>query len=225
MGERAAKERLFDAFASVAKGLASGRRAEILDVLAQGPRSVEQIAEEIDQSVANTSHHLRLLARSGLLSSDREGTKVFYRLSSPPVLELWRSLRDVAAANVADIDRLADDYLGDRSGLEPIRPKDLLRRIRRRDVTVLDVRPAPEFAAGHIAGARSIPVPELSKRLKELDPSKEVVAYCRGPYCVFADDAVRLLTRKGFRASRLRDGFPEWRDQGLPIAVGDEGIR
>jgi rhodanese-related sulfurtransferase len=220
MGDRAAKERLFDAFASVAKGLAHGRRGEIIDVLAQGPRSVEQVALEIDQSVANTSHHLRLLAQSGLLRSQRDGTRIMYRLAGPSVLELWRTLRAVAAEQVSEIDRLAEDYLGKRESLEPLMPKDLLRRLRRGDVTVLDVRPAAEFDAGHIAGARSIPINELSKRLKELRSSKQIVAYCRGPYCVFADDAVRLLRHKGFNASRLPDGFPEWRDAGYPIAVG-----
>jgi rhodanese-related sulfurtransferase len=221
MGERVAKERLFDAFASVAKGLANGRRAEIVDVLAQGPRSVEEIANEIDQSIANTSHHLRLLARSGLLRSQRDGTRILYRLAGSSVLELWRRLRKVAAEQVGEVDRLAEDYLGRREGLEAVMPKDLLGRLRRGDVTVLDVRPTAEFEAGHIAGARSIPIDELSKRLKELRSSKQIVAYCRGPYCVFADDAVRLLRRKGFNASRLEDGFPEWRDAGHPIAVGN----
>jgi len=220
MGDRAAKERLFDAFASVAKGLASGRRGEIIDVLAQGPRSVEEIAVQIDQSVANTSHHLRLLAQSGLLRSQRDGTKILYRLAGPSVLELWRTLRMVAAEQVGEVDRLAEDYLGKRDGLEPMMPKDLLRRLRRGEVTVLDVRPTTEFEAGHIEGARSIPIAELSKRLKELRSSKQIVAYCRGPYCVFADDAVRLLRRKGFNALRLQDGFPEWRDAGNPVAVG-----
>jgi rhodanese-related sulfurtransferase len=223
MGDRAAKNLLFDVFASTAKALSSGRRAEILDVLAQGPRSVEDIAGEIDQSVANTSHHLRILAGSGLLRSNRDGTRVLYRLAGPRVLELWRTLREVAAENVAAVDRLAQAYLGDRDGLEPVRPKDLLRRIRRRDVIVLDVRPTTEFEVGHVAGARSIPIAELSRRLKELDRSNEIVAYCRGPYCVFADDAVRLLRRKGFQAYRLQDGFPEWRDAGYPIASGEGG--
>jgi rhodanese-related sulfurtransferase len=224
MGDRGAKILLFDAFASMAKALSSGRRAEILDVLAQGPRSVEEIAGEIEQSVANTSHHLRILATSGLLRSSRDGTRVLYRLAGPRVLELWRTLREVAAENVAAVDLLARDYLGDRDGLVAVRPIDLLRRIRRGDVTIVDVRPEAEFEAGHIAGARSIPIAELAKRLKELDRSSQIVAYCRGPYCVFADDAVRLLRRKGFEASRLQDGFPEWREAGHPVALGD-GVR
>lgn len=220
MGDRRAKERLFDGFAGVAKALASGRRAEILDVLAQGPRSVEDIAGEIGQSIANTSHHLRVMARSGLLATTRDGTRVLYRLAGPAVLELWRTVRRVAADHVAEIDRLADDYLGDRDGLEPLPPRELLRRMRRGEVTVLDVRPEDEFRAGHIRGARSIPIGELTRRIREIDRDTRVVAYCRGPYCVFADDAVRLLRRKGFDAARLADGFPEWRDAGLPVAKG-----
>lgn len=223
MGDRAAKEALFDAFGGVAKALASGRRAEIVDVLAQGPRSVEQIAEQIGQSVANTSHHLRFLAASGLVRSIKDGTRVIYRLAGPSVLAMWRALRDVAAEHVGEIERLARDYLGDRDGLEAVPRGELARRLERGDVVVLDVRPEAEFRAGHIAGARSIPVAELARRLKELPKSKEIVAYCRGQYCVFADDAVRLLRRKGYKASRLQDGFPEWREEGLPVR--SEGAR
>jgi rhodanese-related sulfurtransferase len=218
----AAKSKLFDGFGAVAKALASGRRMEILDVLSQGPRSVEGLASEIHQSVANTSHHLRTMARAGLLESDREGNRILYRVASPKVTELWRALRDVASEQVAEIDRLARGYLGDRGGLEPVSQEELLRRIRRKDVVVLDVRPAPEYAAGHIAGARSIPIAELSRRLKDVSKQIDVIAYCRGPYCVFADDAVRTLRRRGFRAVRLEDGFPEWRDAGLPVGVGAE---
>ena len=220
MGDRAAKTRLFDAFGVVAKALASGRRIEILDVLAQSPRSVDEVASEIDQSIANTSHHLRTMARAGLLLSDREGTRIVYRVASPKVTELWRSLRDVASEQVADIDRLARGYMGDRDGLESVPRGELARRLRRRDVIVLDVRPSTEYEAGHIAGARSIPIKELSRRLRDLPRDADVVAYCRGPYCVFADDAVRTMTRRGYRASRLEDGFPEWRDAGLPVEVG-----
>ena len=219
MGNRAAKEALFDAFGAVAKALASGRRAEIVDVLAQGPRSVEEIAEEIGQSVANTSHHLRALASTGLLRSTKDGTRVIYRLAGPSVLAMWRSLRDVAAEHVGELERLARDYLGDREGLEPVPRAELKRMMKSGDVVVIDVRPGVEYASGHIAGARSIPVTELAKRLKEIPKSKEVVAYCRGPYCVFADDAVRLLKRKGYKATRLEDGFPEWKEAGLPVAT------
>ena len=218
----AAKSRLFDGFGAVAQALASGRRMEILDVLDQGPRSVEELASEIGQSVANTSHHLRTMARAGLLESDRQGTRILYRVASPKVTELWRALRDVASEQVAGIDRLARGYLGDSDGLETVSQDELLRRLRRKDVVVLDVRPAPEYAAGHIAGARSIPIGELSRRLKDVPKKSQVIAYCRGPYCVFADDAVRTLRRRGYRAVRLEDGFPEWRDAGLPVEVGAE---
>jgi len=220
MGDRAAKEKLFDGFASVAKAMASGRRAEILDVLAQGPRSVDEIAGEIGQSVANTSHHLRTLASAGLLRTRKDGTRVEYRLAGSSVLALWRALREVASEHVAEIERLAREYLGDRDGLEPLPRAELRKRLRRGDVVVVDVRPTAEFEAGHIAGARSIPIKELSRRLRDLPRDAEVIAYCRGPYCVYADDAVRLLTKKGYDARRLEDGFPEWRDDGLPVAAG-----
>ena len=212
----------FDGFGAVAQALASGRRMEILDVLDQGPRSVEELASEIGQSVANTSHHLRTMARAGLLESDRQGTRILYRVASPKVTELWRALRDVASEQVAGIDRLARGYLGESDSLEAVSQDELLRRLRRKDVVVLDVRPAPEYAAGHIAGARSIPIGELSRRLKDVPKKSQVIAYCRGPYCVFADDAVRTLSRRGYRAVRLEDGFPEWRDAGLPVEVGAE---
>jgi rhodanese-related sulfurtransferase len=222
MSDRAAKDALFAAFADVAKALGSGRRAEIVDVLAQGERSVDELAGEIDQSVANTSHHLHALTRAGLLSSRREGTRVFYALSSDRVGELWGALRDVAAEHVAGIERLATAYLGDRGGVEPITRKELVSRLRRRDVVVIDVRPHSEYQAGHIPGARSLPPDEVRKRLRELPKDVEVVAYCRGPFCVYADDAVRALRRRGVPARRLEDGFPEWRRAGHAVASGAE---
>jgi rhodanese-related sulfurtransferase/DNA-binding CsgD family transcriptional regulator len=221
MGDRAAKDALFDAFAEVAKALASGRRAEIVDVLAQGERSVEEIAGELGQSVANTSHHLRAMARAGLVRTRRDGTRIYYRLTSEHVATLWAAIRDVAGEHVAGIQRLADAYLGDRSKLEVIGRDELAARLRRGELVVLDVRPEPEFRSAHIAGARSIPVAELRRRLRDLPKDAEVVAYCRGPYCAYADDAVRELHRRGYRARRLEDGFPEWRQAGLPVAVGD----
>ena len=221
MGDRRAKDALFDAFAEVAKALASGRRAEIVDVLAQGERSVEEIAAEIDQSVANTSHHLRAMARVGLVTTRREGTRIFYALASERVFELWSALRDVAAEHVAGLERLARAYLGDREGINVVDRDELAGRLQRGEVVVLDVRPPAEYAAGHINGARSVPVAELRRHLRALSKDVEVVAYCRGLYCVYADDAVRELNRKGFQARRLIDGFPEWKRAGLPIAVGD----
>ena len=220
MGSRADKEALFEALASVGKALASGRRAEIVDLLAQGERSVEDIAAELDQSVANTSHHLRNLARCGLVRTRREGTRIFYWLASEQVAQLWTVMRSVAAEHVADVDRLARAYLGDGNGLQPMTRDELARRLRGGEVTVIDVRPAPEYEAGHVEGARSLPISELERRLDALPPGGELVAYCRGPYCVFADDAVRLLRGQGFEARRLEDGFPEWKRAGLPVTVG-----
>jgi len=222
MGDRASKDALYEGFADVTKALSSGRRAEIVDLLAQGERSVEEIAGELDQSVANTSHHLRSLARAGLVTTRRDGTRIYYALASGRVGDLWSAIRDVAREHVAGLEKLAAAYLGDRDGLEVVDRTELAARLRRGGVVVLDVRPEPEYAAGHIAGAQSVPIGELRKRLKSLPPDADVVAYCRGPYCVYADDAVRELTRKGFRAQRLVDGFPEWRRAGLPVAVGAE---
>ena len=223
MGDRTAKDALFDGFAEVAKALASGRRAEIVDLLDQGERSVEEIAEEIGQSVANTSHHLRAMARAGLLTTRRNGTRIFYRLASQRVGELWSALRDVATEHVAGLERLAEAYLGDRDGVDLVDRQELADRLRRREVLVLDVRPRAEFVAGHIAGARSVPIAELRRHLRALPSDFDVVAYCRGPYCVYADDAVRELNRRGFRARRLIDGFPEWKRAGLPVAAGEGG--
>jgi rhodanese-related sulfurtransferase/DNA-binding HxlR family transcriptional regulator len=212
-----AKAALFNALASVAQALGSGRRAEIVDVLAQGERSVEELASEISQSVANTSQHLQVLARAGLVRSRREGTRVIYRLASDRVAELWAAVRDVAVRHLAEVSVLADDYLGDRGGVEQLSADELARRLERGDVVVLDVRPEAEFRAGHIAGARSAPLPALDKLAETLPKRRELVAYCRGPYCVYADDAVRLLRRRGLAARRLDVGYPEWRRAGLPV--------
>ena len=220
MADRVAKDALFDAFADVARALASGRRAEIVDLLAQGERSVEEVATEIGQSVANTSHHLRALARAGLVATRRDGTRIFYRLSTDRVAEVWAALRDVAAEQAAGIERLAEAYLGRRDGIETVDREELAARIERGEVIVLDGRPAAEYDAGHVAGARSAPVAELRRHLRALPDDVEIVAYCRGPYCVYADEAVRVLNRKGFRARRLVDGFPEWKRAGLPVAAG-----
>jgi DNA-binding transcriptional ArsR family regulator len=214
MGDRQAKDALYDAFAEVAKALGSGRRAEIVDVLAQGERSVDDVAEALGQSVANTSHHLRALARAGLVRTRRDGTRIYYALADERVAMLWATLRDVAAEHVAGIERLAQAYLGDRDGLEAITREELSDRLRGGDLIVLDVRPEAEFRAGHIAGARS------ERKLRTLPKDTEVVAYCRGPYCVYADDTVRALRRRGYRARRLEDGFPEWKRAGLPVAAG-----
>jgi rhodanese-related sulfurtransferase len=217
MPSGSAKAALFDAQASVAQALGSGRRAEIVDLLAQGERSVEEIANEIDQSVANTSQHLQVLARSGLVRPRREGTRIFYRLASERVSDLWSAVRDVAVRHVAEVGVLADEYLGERDEVEQLSAEELQKRLARDQVVLLDVRPEPEYRAGHIAGARSAPLVELPSLLPKL-PRREIVAYCRGPYCVYADDAVRLLRERRLKARRLDVGFPEWRRAGLPVA-------
>ena len=218
MASGAAKVALFDAFASVAQALGSGRRAEIVDLLAQGERSVEEIANEISQSVANTSQHLHVLARAGLVRSRREGTRVFYRLASERVGDLWAAVRDVAVRHVAEVNQLADEYLGERDGVvEQVSAAELQERLARGDVVVLDVRPEPEFHAGHIPGAQSVPLPALASLAPKLPRRRQIVAYCRGPYCVYADEAVRLLQARGLKARRLDVGFPEWRRAGLPV--------
>jgi rhodanese-related sulfurtransferase len=222
MGDRQAKDALFDAFSGVGKALASGRRAEIVDLLAQGERSVEEIAEELGQSVANTSHHLRALAGAGLVRTRREGNRIFYGLASERVASLWAALRDVAAEHVAGIDHLAEAYLGQRDSLEAISREELVDRLDHGDLIVLDVRPEAEYRAGHITGARSVPISQLRRSLRNLPKDGEVVAYCRGPYCVYADDAVRELCRRGYRARRLVDGFPEWKRAGLSVVQGAE---
>src|SRR5262245_36498218 len=182
VGDRAAKDALYDGFAEVAKALASGRRAEIVDVLAQGERSVDELADEIGQSVANTSHHLRAMARAGLLTTRRDGTRIYYALASERVAELWAALRDVAGEHVAGVERLPAAYLGGRDGVEMINRGELATRLKRGQVMVLDVRPEAEFVAGHIAGARSVPVTALRRHLRALPKDSDVVAYCRGPY-------------------------------------------
>ncbi len=213
----AAKSALFDAFASVARALGSGRRAEIVDVLAQGERSVEEIAIEIEQSVANTSHHLQLLSRAGLVRSRRAGTRIYYRLASDRVGDLWAAVREVAERHVAEVHVLADEYLGERDGVEQIAADELEARLVKGNVVVLDVRPEPEYRAGHIPGAVSAPLDSLEQVAALLPRRREIVAYCRGPYCVYADDAVRLLRERGLRARRLDVGLPEWRRAGLPV--------
>jgi rhodanese-related sulfurtransferase len=217
MADRGAKTALFDAFARAAKALASGRRIELVDVLANGERTVEALAGEVGLSVANTSQHLQILRRVGLVASRREGTSVHYRLAAPEVFQLWQALRTMAAGRVAEVERLAAAYLGGRDELEPVTRQELTRRLQDDDLVVLDVRPAAEHAAGHLPGAVSIPVGELRRRLAELPGDREIVAYCRGPYCAFAHEAVAVLRAAGFQARRLEDGFPEWQAAGLAI--------
>lgn len=208
---RVAKDALFDGFATIARAIASGRRAEIIELLAQGERTVDEVAGEIDQSVANTSHHLRALARAGLVSTRRAGTHVHYRLASPAVVDAWIALRELAAERLDELPSLAAAYLGDRSEVETITRRELDQRLEDGDVVIIDVRPEAEYAAGHLPGAISTPHDRLEQALDTLPADGDVVAYCRGPYCVYADDAVRTLSSRGRRALRLEDGLPEWR--------------
>jgi len=216
----AAKAALYDQFALVGKALSNGRRAELVDVLAQGERSVDALAEQIGQSVANTSQHLQVLARSGLVTSRRDGNRVLYRVAGDHVEALWDTMRQVAAENVAGLRRVADEYLGDRRELEQVSRDELVRRLGEGDVVVWDVRPVSEFEAGHVPGAVSVPPDEVQRRLDDVPEDVEIVAYCRGRFCVFADEAVRALAARDRRARRLEEGFPEWRRAGLPVAVG-----
>jgi rhodanese-related sulfurtransferase/DNA-binding HxlR family transcriptional regulator len=224
MASGTAKTALFDALVSVARALGNGRRGEIVDVLAQGERSVDELAAEIGQTVANTSQHLQVLAQAGLVRPRRAGTRVYYRLASDRVGDLWAAVRDVAARHVAEVTVLADEYLGDQDGVEHVTAAELQQRLERGEVVLLDVRPEPEFRAGHIAGARSAPLSALPSLADELPRRREIVAYCRGPYCVYADDAVRLLRERGLTARRLEGGFPEWRREGMPTqSLGEPG--
>lgn len=216
-----AKAALFDQFAVVGKAFANGRRAELVDVLAQGERAVEALADQIGQSVANTSQHLQVLARAGLVTSRRDGNRILYRLADEQVEALWQTLRAVATANVSGVRGAAEEYLGDRDGLEQVTADELARRLGE-GVLVWDVRPASEYEAGHVPGAVSVPPDEVQRRLDDVPDDVEVVAYCRGRFCVYADDAVRALVAAGRRAARLDEGFPEWRRAGLPVAVGTE---
>jgi rhodanese-related sulfurtransferase len=219
MGDRAAKTALFDEFARAAKALASGRRIELVDVLANGERTVEALASEVGLSTANTSQHLQVLRQAGLVTARREGTSVHYRLAAPEVFQLWQALRTMAAGRLAEVERLAAAYRGGRDQLEPVTRQELARRLQDGDhLVVLDVRPVAEHAAGHVPGAVSIPVDELRRRLSELPGDREIVAYCRGPYCAFAHEAVAVLRKEGFSARRLEDGLPEWRAAGLAVA-------
>jgi rhodanese-related sulfurtransferase/DNA-binding transcriptional ArsR family regulator len=215
------KDRLYAQFARVGKALGSPHRIEMLELLAQGDRTVESLANEIGLSLANTSQHLQALRKAALVESRKDGLFVYYRLAEPAVFELCAAIRDVAERRLADLERLVKQHFGDRSRPEPVSMQDLLGRARSKDVIVLDARPANEFHAGHIAGAISVPIDELQQRLRSLPTDKEYVAYCRGPYCVYADRAVELLLKSRRRARRLADGFPEWRAAGFPVAHGE----
>lgn len=216
------KKALFEQFALVAKALAHANRLELLEFLAQGERTVEVLADLAGLSVANASQHLRHLLRAGLVQTRKEGLYVHYALADNSVVELLGALRIVAETNIAEIDRLVDTYLKAKDALEPVSPDELLSRSSQGLITVLDVRPPEEYAAGHLAGAVNIPLADLQRRIDELPPGQEVIAYCRGPYCVLAYDAVALLRGMGISALRLEGGLPEWRIAGLPVEQDTE---
>lgn len=211
------KHELFTRFAVVGKALSNGNRLELLEFLAQGERSVENLATVSGLTVANTSRHLQQLRHAGLIHSRKEGLKVFYRLSGEDVIDLLDALRNVAERHLADVEKLVNTYLTVKDSLEPIPRDELLARVHDDLVTVIDVRPTEEYAAGHLPGATNIPLSELEKHLDQFDPKQEIVAYCRGPHCVLAFDAVARLREKGFKARRLQDGYPEWKTAGLPV--------
>ena len=211
------KDRLYAEFARIGKAIASPQRLEILELLAQGERTVESIASETGLSVANASRHLPQLRQAQLALARREGLFVHYRLSGPEVAALVLLVRHTAQRHLAEVDRVVHDFFGDRDDFEPVTPDELAELMATGEVTVLDVRPDHEYAAGHIAGALSIPVADLSERLAELPPETQYVAYCRGPYCVYADEAVELLRANGLKAQRLTDGYPEWWLSGRPV--------
>jgi rhodanese-related sulfurtransferase/predicted transcriptional regulator len=207
--DRTGKSAIFEAIAMTGKALASPRRLELLELLAQAPRTVDDLARISGQSTANASQHLQALHAAGLVDREREGTRVRYTLAGERALSLWLTLRDASTAQLAEVERAARSYLGEE--VEGVGRDELLDRLRRGDVVLIDVRPPEEFAAGHIENARSIPLDELERRLDELPPGLEVIAYCRGPFCAYAHEAVRTLRANGREARRLVDGWPEWR--------------
>lgn len=220
MSTESPKHILFRQFAAVAKAAAHPHRLEILEQLAQGERSVDVLADRIRLSIANASQHLQHMRRGGLVAAERRGKFVFYRLANDAVLDLVASLRRVAEIQSAEVERVVRSYFEDRDALEPVTRAELMDRLRAGIVTVLDVRPRDEFALGHLPDAVNVPLGELDQRLSEFDPGREIVAYCRGPYCVLSFEAVARLRARGFKVRRLEDGYPEWRASGLPVAAG-----
>jgi rhodanese-related sulfurtransferase/DNA-binding transcriptional ArsR family regulator len=219
------KNRLYSHFARIGKALSSPHRLEMLELLAQGERTVDSLATEMGLSLANTSQHLQALRQAALVDSRKAGLFVHYRLVDAEVYDLCRAIRSVAEHQLAEFDRLVRDQFGDRFAVETVRMEELIKRARSREIVILDTRPTNEYLSGHIAGAISVPVDALQRHLRRLAKDKEYVAYCRGPYCVYADRAVEILRSKGRRARRLLEGFPEWKAAGLPIEVGAQPTR
>jgi rhodanese-related sulfurtransferase/biotin operon repressor len=220
MSRESPKRALFAQFAAVAKAVAHPHRLELLEQIAQGERSVERLAERVGLSIANASQHLQQMRRGGLLVARREGKYVLYSLADDTVLDLEAALRRIAERNIAEVERVVRSYFHDRDALEPISRAELFERLRAGLAIALDVRPQDEFALGHVPGAINIPLGELERRLAELDPDQEIVAYCRGAYCVLSYEAVARLRTRGFKARRMEDGLPEWRAAGLPVSSG-----
>lgn len=218
--KRVFKDRLYAEFARIGKAVANSHRLELLEVLAQGERTVESLAAETGLSVANTSRHLQQLRQAQLVLTRREGLFIHYRLGGPEVVALMVALRRTAEQHLAEVDRVVADFFGERDGFEPVTHDELSRRMNSGEVVLLDVRPEQEYLAGHIAGARSMPVADLGLRIDELPRDREYVAYCRGPYCVYADDAVTILRANGRTANRLSDGYSEWWLSGRPVHAG-----
>jgi rhodanese-related sulfurtransferase/DNA-binding transcriptional ArsR family regulator len=216
------KDRLYGQFARLGKALSNPHRLEMLELLAQGERTVDSLATELGVSVANASQHLQALRQGALVESRKDGLFVHYRLADPEVFDLSKVIRSVAERRLAELDRLVQEHFGNRIDAEAVPIDVLLKRARSKQVVILDTRPASEYIAGHIPGALSIPVDDLQRRLKELTKSSEYVAYCRGPYCIYADRAVEMLRANGRRARRLAEGFPEWRSAGFPVSHGEE---
>ncbi len=219
--KRAFKNQLYEQFARIGKALSSAHRLELLEVLAQGEHSVEVLAQETGMSVANASQHLQVLRAAQLVDVRREGVYLYYRLADERVFKLWQAMREMGEARIAEIDRIVQTYLYERTLLQPIKADELFRRLVDDNIILLDVRPMEEYASGHLPGALSMPVADLESRLPELPQDKEIVAYCRGPYCVFADEAVALLRTNGYNARRLEQGLPDWRAMGLPVESGE----
>jgi rhodanese-related sulfurtransferase/DNA-binding transcriptional ArsR family regulator len=216
MTHRALKNALNDQFARIAKAVANPHRLEIIDLLAQGERSVDDIAQETDLSTANASQHLGALREAHLVTTRKKGLYVYYRLSDPTIYQLLQVIREIAEHQLAEVDRIVDTYLHNREALEPITSQELAARLTEPDLIILDVRPTEEYQRGHITGATSIPVDELAQRINELSSQHEIVAYCRGSYCVFADEAIEILQAQGYRVRRLEKGYPDWQLAGLP---------
>jgi len=216
---------LLEQFASVAKALGHANRLDLVEYLAQGERSVEILAQVAGLTVANTSQHLQHLRRAGLVTSHKRGLRVFYSLSGEDVIGLLRALRQTTERHIAEVDKIVSGYFNERDSLEAVSRKELLARTKEKLVTVLDVRPSEEYEAGHILGAVNLPLGDLKKRLKDLPKGQEIIAYCRGPYCVLAFEAVAALRKKGFDARRLEEGYPEWKASGLPVETDNRGNR